>query len=192
MKLVRLLTLCTIATLVGVTAMFAQEKKAKKPPVSPRDVVTAKIDGNEVKIDYGRPYTKNPKTGESRKIWGGLVPYGKIWRTGANEATVLTIEKPIVIGGFDLPAGSYSLFTIPTEGKGSKLVINKKTGQWGIPYHEDEEKDNELAHLDMKRNATPSNPDQFTITIEQTGPGTGQIKFGWADAYYSIDFKNKT
>lgn len=191
MKLVRLFSLFVAVTLIGVTAVVAQEKKAKKPRVSPADVVSATIDGNDIKISYGRPYTKDPKTGEPRKIWGGLVPYGAVWRTGANDATVLTITKPIAIGGFDLPAGSYSLFTVPTEGEGSKLIINKKTGQWGIPYDEDEEKANELARLDMKRGATTSNLDQFTIKLEQTGPGAGRISFAWADAYYSIDFKNK-
>src|SRR6185369_17227388 len=105
MKLVRLFSLCVAVLLIGITAVSAQEKKAKKPRVSPADVVTATIDGNEIKISYGRPYTKDPKTGEPRKIWGRLVPYGAVWRTGANEATVLTTTKAIVIGGFDLPAG---------------------------------------------------------------------------------------
>lgn len=191
MKLLRLVTLCTVATLIGATAVFGQEKKAKKARVSPDGVATAQIDGNTVTINYGRPYTKNPKTGEPRKIWGSLVPYGQVWRTGANEATVLTIEKPIVIGGFDLPAGKYTLFTVPTEGAGSKLIINKRTGQWGIPYDEGEEKANELARVDLKRGQNPGDLDQFTITVEPAGPGAGQIKFSWADASYSVDFKNK-
>lgn len=192
MKLIRIAALCTIAALLGVSAVSGQEKKARKARVSPADVVTARIDGNEISIDYGRPYTKDPRTGEPRRIWGGLVPYGKVWRTGANEATILTIEKPIVIGGYDLPAGKYSLFTVPTEGPGAKLIINRKTGQWGIPYKEAEEKDNELARVDMTRGRNPADIDQFTIMIEPTGPGAGQIKFAWADAYYAVDFKNKT
>jgi hypothetical protein len=193
MKLLRLATVCTVASLIGVSVFAAEEKKAKKPPVSPRDLVAATIGGNEIKIDYGRPYTKSPKTGEMRKVWGGLVPYDAVWRTGANEATLLTIAKPIVIGGFDLPAGSYTLFTVPTAtGEGSKLIINKKTGQWGIPYHEDEEKENELARVDLQRGATKSALHQFTITIEPTGPNAGKIVFAWEDAFYSVDFKNKS
>lgn len=191
MKLTHVFTICTLTALAGLTALAAEQKKSR-PRVSPAATVTATIDGNTIRIDYGRPHTKDPKTGEMRTIWGGLVPYDKVWRTGANEATVLTIEKPIEIGGFDLPAGKYSLFTVPTAtGEGAKLIINKKTGQWGIPYKEDEEKANELARVDMKRGATPENLEQFTITIEQTGPGAGQIKFAWADAFYSVDFKNK-
>lgn len=192
MKIMRSMVLFLAAALIGAAPGFAQEKKAKKAPVSPRDVATANIDGNKISIDYGRPYTKDPKTGEMRKIWGGLVPYGKVWRTGANQATHLTIEKPIVIGGFELAAGKYTLFTIPTEGTGSKLIINKKTGQWGIPYKEDDEKANELARLDLKRSKTAKNLDQFTISIERTGSGAGRINFAWADSQYSIDFKNKS
>jgi hypothetical protein len=190
MKLLQVSSL-GLAVLIGLTSVFAQEKKAKKARPSPPEVASANIDGNEIKINYSRPSVNDPKSGEKRKIWGSLVPYGKVWRTGANEATVLTIDKPIVIGGSDLPAGKYTLFTVPTEGAGSKLIINKKTGQWGIPYNETAEKENELARVDLKRGATPSNLERFTITIEKTGAGSGQIKFAWADAFYTVDFKNK-
>jgi hypothetical protein len=192
MKLLRLSVVCITAALIGTTSLFAQEKKMKKARVSPADVATANIDGNEVKIAYSRPGAKNPKGGEIRQIWGSLVPYGKVWRTGANEATILTVDQPIVIGGFELAAGKYSLFTVPTEGAGSKLIINKKTGQWGIPYKEDEEKANELARLDLKRGKTSANVDPFTISIEKTGAGSGRITFAWADAQYTIAFKNKS
>ncbi len=191
MKLLQISAVC-LAAVIGVTSVFAQEKKAKKARVSPPEVASANIDGHEIKINYSRPSVNDPKTGESRKIWGSLVPYGEVWRTGANEATVLTTEKPIVIGGFELPAGKYTLFTIPTESAGSKLIINKRTGQWGIPYKEAQEKENELARVDLKRGKNPTNLDRFTITIEKTSAGAGQIKFAWADAFYSVDFKNKS
>jgi hypothetical protein len=76
------------------------------------------------------------------------------------------------------------------EGAGSKLIINKRTGQWGIPYKEAEEKANELARLDLKRSRTASNVERFTIAIETTGPGAGRMAFAWADAQYAIDFRN--
>ena len=191
MKLLRLSVLCLTAALIGTTSLSAQQKKAKKARVSPPDVATATIDGNEVKIAYSRPQMKDPKSGEIRKIWGGLVPYGKVWRTGANEATILTVQNPIVLGGFELAAGKYSLFTVPMEGAGSKLIINTKTGQWGIPYKEEEEKANELARVDLKRSMTSANVDPFTISVEKTGAGAGKITFAWADAQYTIGFKNK-
>ena len=127
------------AALLGATALFAQEKKAKKARPSPPATVTADIDGNEVKIAYSRPGAVNPKGGEVRKIWGGLVPHGQVWRTGANEATLLTTQKPLIIGGYALAAGTYSLFTLPLANGSAKLIINKRTGQWGVPYKVEEE-----------------------------------------------------
>lgn len=190
MKLHRVSVLCLAAALVGAVSLVAQEKKAKKAPLSPPATAMATIGGNEISIKYAQPGINDPKTGQPRKIWGGLVPYGKVWRTGANAATTLTVAKPIVIGGFTLAAGKYTLFTVPMEGAGSKLILNKRTGQWGIPYKEEEEKANELARLDLKRGRTATNLERFTITIEETGAGAGRMVFAWADAQYSIDFKN--
>ena len=201
MKLVRLSALCLTAALIGATSLSAQEKKAKKAPPSAPAVATATIDGNEMTISYSQPKIADPKSGEVRKIWGGLVPYGQVWRTGANSATTLTIAKPIVIGGYSLAAGKYCLFTVPTEGAGSKLIINKelmgkdRSGndrpRWGIPYDEAKEQANELARVDLKRGKTSANVDPFTISIARTGAGAGTITFAWADAQYTIAFKNK-
>ncbi|MGO9464420.1 MAG: DUF2911 domain-containing protein, partial [Isosphaeraceae bacterium] len=151
-RLALAVTLVAAATLVSSTSAMAQAAKKKRQRISPHETITATIDGDEVKLVYGRPYTTKPGTTEARKIWGGLVPFGKVWRTGADEATLLTTAMPIEIGGTSLPAGTYSLFTVPAEGDGtSKLVINKKTGQWGIPYNETAEKANELARVDLKK-----------------------------------------
>ena len=117
-------------------------------------------------IVYGRPYSKDPKSGEVRNIWGTLVPYGKVWRTGADEATLLTTEQPIVLGGTTVPAGTYSLFTLPAADGTAKLIVNKKTGQWGIPYKEQSEATNELARIDLKKNTLDKTVDQFTMAIE--------------------------
>ena len=202
MKLVRLSVICITAALLGATSLLAQEKKAKKAPVSAPAVATASIDGNDVTINYSQPKINDPKSGEVRKIWGGLVPYGQVWRTGANAATTLTIARPIAIGGYSLAAGKYCLFTVPTDGAGAKLIINKelmgkdRSGndrpRWGIPYDEAAEKANELARVDLKRGKTSANVDPFTITITKTGAGAGRITFAWADAQYTIEFKNKS
>ncbi len=79
---------------------------------------------------------------------------------------MLTTEKPIEIGGFALPAGTYSLFTVPAEDGSAKLVINKKTGQWGIPYNEDAEKANELARIDLKKTPLDEPVNQFTMALK--------------------------
>jgi hypothetical protein len=179
------------ATLVTSTPAMAQAaKKKQRQRISPHETITATIDGDEVKLVYGRPYTTKPGTSEVRKIWGGLVPYGKVWRTGADEATLFTTAQPIEIGGYSLAAGTYSLFTVPYEDGNAKLVINKKTGQWGIPYDEEKEKDNELARVDLKKSSLDKAVDQFTMAIEPQASG-GVLKMMWENTQYSIPFSVK-
>jgi hypothetical protein len=180
-------TLASSATAMAQTA----KKKQQRQRMSPHETITAAIDGNETKLVYGRPYTKKPGTEEVRKIWGGLVPYGKVWRTGADEATLFTTAQPVEIGGFSLAAGTYSLFTVPNDDGTAKLVINKKTGQWGIPYNEDAEKANELARVDLKKSALDKPVDQFTMAIEPNTGGGGLLKMMWESTEYSIPFTVK-
>src|ERR1700690_361425 len=149
-----------IATIIATALPLLAQPK---PRVSPQETITADIDGNSLKIVYSRPYTKDPKSGEIRKIWGKLVPYGKVWRTGANEATLFTTAQPIVLGGTEIPAGTYSLYTLPAEDGTAKLIINKQTGQWGTQY--DEKQD--LARIDLKKGTLEKPVDQFTMAIEK-------------------------
>lgn len=113
------LSLFAMAFLVSSVA-FGQKK-----PLSPRDSVMGTVAGSHIKIWYGSPSVRG------RKVWGALVPYGKIWRTGANEATIFTTSKAIKIEGKNLPAGKYSLYTEPGENEW-KIILNSQTGQWGI------------------------------------------------------------
>jgi hypothetical protein len=180
------------ASLVTSTPAMAQAAKEKqRQRVSPHETVTATVGGDELKLVYGRPYTVKPGTSEARKIWGGLVPYGKVWRTGADEATLLTTATPIEIGGYALPAGTYSLFTVPNEDGTAKLVINKKTGQWGIPYDEAKEKDNELSRVNLKKTDLDKPVDQFTMAIEPQAGGGGELKMMWEKTQYSVPFTVK-
>jgi hypothetical protein len=176
-------TLILTAVALSTLPLLAQPNKR----VSPQDTITADIDGNNVKIVYSRPYSKDPKTGEIRKIWGKLVPYGKVWRTGANEATLLTTAQPIVLGGTEVPAGTYSLYTLPAEDGTAKLIINKQTGQWGTQY--DQKQD--LARVDLKKDALDKTVDQFTVAIEKNPAGGGVIKLMWENTRYSVAFTNK-
>jgi hypothetical protein len=100
--------------------LVAQERKR----ASPHETTSATIGGKKVTIEYGRPYKKN------REIFGGLVPYGEVWRTGADEATVLTTEGDLMIGKLHVPKGTYSLFTVPAKEEWT-LVVNKTAKQWG-------------------------------------------------------------
>jgi hypothetical protein len=158
-----------------------------KPRVSPHETITADIDGSTVTIVYGRPYTKDPKTGAPRKIWGELVPFGKVWRTGADEATLLTTKEPLDIGGTTVPAGTYSLFTLPEQSGGAKLIVNKQTGQWGTKY--DEKQD--LARIEMKKEAASKPVDQFTMALEKNPAGGGTLKLTWENTQYSVALKAK-
>lgn len=107
------------------TIAFGQMKGKKI--LSPRDSVSGTIDGAAIKIAYGSPSVRG------RKIWGGLVPYNKIWRTGANEKTIFETSKDLKIDGKTLPAGKYSLFTVPGE-KEWKVIFNSDTEGWGIKH----------------------------------------------------------
>jgi hypothetical protein len=191
-RLALAVTLVAAATLVSSTSAMAQTaKKKQRQRISPHETITETIDGNELKLVYGRPYSKKPGTTEVRKIWGGLVPYGKVWRTGADEATLLTTKQPIEIGGYSLAAGTYSLFTVPNEDGTAKLVINKKTGQWGIPYNEESEKANELARVDLKKTDLDKTVDQFTMAIDSEASGGGVVKMQWEKTQYSVAFTVK-
>jgi hypothetical protein len=186
------LALVVAAALVTSTPAMAQTaKKKQRQRISPHETITETIDGNELKLVYGRPYSKKPGTTEVRKIWGGLVPYGKVWRTGADEATLLTTKQPIEIGGYSLAAGTYSLFTVPNEDGTAKLIINKKTGQWGIPYNEEPEKANELARVDLKKADLDKTVDQFTMAIDSETGGGGVVKMQWEKTQYSVAFTVK-
>jgi len=153
---------------------------------SPHETTSANIDHNRVTIIYGRPYSKDPKTGEIRKIWGSVVPYDKIWRTGADEATTLITQQPINLGGIVVPAGTYTLFTFPSADGSVKLIVNKETGQWGVdPYHENQE----LARIDLKKDALDTPVDQFTMSVGKNPAGGGLIKLMWETTQYSVGYR---
>jgi hypothetical protein len=183
---------CTLILLAGTLAV-AWPAAAQQKRISPHETVSAVIDGNQITIVYGRPYTKDPKTGDIRRIWGGLVPYGKIWRTGADEATLFITQQPIVLGGVTIPSGAYTLWTLPTEGK-TTLIINKQIGQWGISPKDPKQTYDEaldIARVDMKKD-TPEHPlDQFTISIVANPSGGGTLQLSWENSEFSAPFTVK-
>jgi hypothetical protein len=177
------------AMLLGTAASEAQQQKraASTGGVSPHETTSAVIDGCRVTITYGRPFTKDPKTGEPRKIWGGLVPWDKAWRTGSDEATVLITQKPLMFGDTAVPAGAYTLYTIPAESGSSKLAISKNLGAWGVPVDEK----NDLARVDMKKEPGEKQTDQFTMAVAKNPEGGGLIKLMWEDTQFTAPFTVK-
>lgn len=123
---------CLALGLIAALPLAAQRGDDSKQ-VSKNGKTEATIGGVGVVVEYGRPLVKE------RKIWGALVPYGKVWRTGANEATTLTLDRDATVGGQRVAKGTYSLFTIPTE-SGWTVILNRVAKQWGS-YEYDEKQD---------------------------------------------------
>ncbi len=151
----------------------AQEKRA-----SPHDTVKATIDGANVTITYGRPYMKG------RKVFGGVVPYGQVWRTGADEATILTTDKALMIGPIHVNPGKISLYSL-IDDKTWKLVLNKQVGQWGTEYAQAQD----LARVEAKVEKLSTPVEQFTITIEKNPAGKGgMIVMQWEMTKATVSF----
>jgi hypothetical protein len=134
-------------------AGFAQEK-GKRP--SPPAKAEGTVDGAKIVIDYSTPYVKG------RKIFGGLEPYGKVWRTGANEATTFDVDKNVKIEGKELAKGKYALFTIPGENEWT-IIFNKTAAQWGaFDYKEADD----ALRVKVKAGKTDKLVEQFNIALE--------------------------
>jgi hypothetical protein len=160
----------SIAALSLVATAHAEEKRA-----SPHATVTAALAGKKITVSYGRPSMKG------RTIFGGLVPWGQVWRTGANEATTLTTEADLVIGGLKVPKGEYALFTIPTE-KQWTLVINKTAKQWGAFKHDAAQ---DLGRVPMTVAASAKPVEQFTIELVPAGKQL-TLKLSWDKTVASV------
>ncbi len=166
---------------LGLLLMFAIMSVAQqKPLLSPRKQADAKLgNGKTVSVDYGAPSMRG------RKIMGELVPYGKVWRTGANEATKFHTDSDLLIGGAKVPAGDYTLFTLPGE-TAWKLIINKQTGQWGTKYDESQD----LVRVDMKVKKTEQPVEQMEIKLDPKTDGDVILHVIWENTDASVELKS--
>src|SRR5713226_4554239 len=165
----------------AVLLAFAIAAGAQDSRPSPAASASCDLGGGKtIKTDYSSPRMKR------RKIYGDLVPYGKVWRTGANEATTLVTSADVKVGGKDVPAGSYTLFTIPNADKWT-LIINKKTGEWGIPYKYEGD---ELARVDLKVSKLPSPVENFTIAYDNSSNGCA-LRIDWENTRATVDITPK-
>ena len=163
------LTAVALTTVVATGHLHAQR-------VSPHETVSGTVDGAKISVTYGRPYLKG------RKLGVELAPYGKVWRTGADEATTLVTDKALMFGGTHLEPGTYTLFTLPSE-KGWQLIVNKQTKQWGTDY--DEKQD--LARIPMTVGKTGGPVEQFTIEVADTPKG-GELRLSWENTLATAAF----
>ena len=177
--------------LVGTLLAATLPSVAQRARVSPHDTISTVIGerrtGCRVTLVYGRPYSKDPRSGETRKIWGTLVPFDKAWRLGADEATLLITQQPVVFGDTTIPAGAYTLYMVPSENGPSKLAFSSRLGQWGIPVDES----HDVARVDLKKEALDKPVDQLTAMIENQASGGGMLRFRWESAEYSVPFTVK-
>jgi hypothetical protein len=150
------IALLAVLAFVGFQFMKAQTKKA-----SPEETVTYFLNDLTVEVTYSRPFKKG------RAIFGTLVPYGKVWRTGANEATTFTINKDIVFGDRPVKAGTYTLWTIPGEQEWS-VILNSRMYGWGVNFDGEAQRDPLADVAQVKASAMPVAPpvEQFTIAVE--------------------------
>jgi hypothetical protein len=186
MKSLKIFLCVAVAMLVNALPAMAQQKR-----ISPHETISTRIDGQLVMIVYGRPYTKDPKTGDMRKIWGTLIPYGKIWRTGSDEATLLITQKPLLFGDTTVPAGAYTLWTLPNEDGSAKLIINKQIGQWGINPRDPKsvyDEANDVVRIDLKKDTLDKSVDEFTMAVGRNPTGGGLITMSWENTQYSVGF----
>lgn len=178
----RLLRCAVVLAAIAVCSVLAcaQQDKSKRP--SPPGSAECKFaDGKTVHINYSRPSMNG------RKIYGGLVPYGKEWRTGANEATAFVPNTNLDVAGTKVPAGSYTLFTVPSQ-KQWTLIVSRKTGEWGIPYPGLSE---DLARVPMRSEELSNPVEQFTISFERTAPEVCTLRMDWETTRAEVSIREQ-
>lgn len=180
----RKFVLCCAAALLSLPA-FASPSRAQmgagRKPLSPPAKAECKFsNGKTIHVSYSSPRMRG------RKIYGGLVPYGKVWRAGANQATTFDTDANLVVGGTNVPAGNYTLFALPNPNSW-KLIISKKTGEWGIPYPGAE---HDFARIPMQLSKLPSPLEDFTIHFDQSGDAC-TMHLDWESTRASIKITEK-
>ena len=158
---------------LACTVLLATSSLAQMP--SPAETATVSLNGKDVTIKYGAPSMRG------RKIVGDLVPYDKVWRTGANDSTSFVTAGNLKIGGTSVPAGSYTLYTLPGSSQWL-LLVNKQTGQWGTKYDQSQD----LARIPMKSAKLSSPQEKMSITFENTHGSSTELHVKWENADESV------
>jgi hypothetical protein len=170
-----------VAILFSLTFLSAlAQQSGEKPRPSPPAEAKVQLGKGTITVKYGAPSVR------SRKIMGELVAYGKVWRTGANEATSFVTTTDLQIGDKSVPAGNYTLYTLPAADTW-KLIINKQTGQWGTVYNEDQD----LVRVDMMKKTLSSPQEKMSISFENTSGNSTELHVRWetTDAYVKLTAK---
>ena len=157
--------------------MGAPSGAHKNKPLSPPAMTSVSLDGAHITIHYSSPAMRG------RVIMGGLVPYGQVWRTGANQATSFVTSGDLKVGTLHVPAGSYTLFTLPqAPGAPWLLILSKKTGEWGIPYPAG----NDLGRTPMHYAKLPLTQKSLSISFEHTTKHSTELHVRWENTDESV------
>jgi hypothetical protein len=148
--------------------LAAAERTTGQQQLSVRDTARATIGAATISVDYGRPLARG------RTLLGNVIGYDRVWRTGANAATQLTTSAPITLAGLSLPAGTYTLWTVPHV-RGVDLIVNRQTGQWGTEYS----RARDLGKAPMRSDSLDTPVEQFTISIEPSDAKRGTLAMAW-------------
>ncbi|MDT0675739.1 DUF2911 domain-containing protein [Autumnicola musiva] len=169
----------------GLTTAQAQNSTSETPnfsklDASPMDLALYRNPDNEpiARVIYSRPQRRD------REVFGKLVPYGEVWRTGANEATELTLYKDLQVAGETVPQGTYTLYTIPKENEWT-VILNKKTHTWGAYEYSSEQ---DFVRISVPARKAPNNIEALSMAFEQIDNGANLL-IGWDDRYVKIPFK---
>ena len=166
----------TVPDIDSVAERFAAaERRTGQQQVSIRDTARAAIGAATFLVDYGRPLARG------RTLLGDVIPYDRVWRTGANAATQFTTSAPITIGGLPVPAGTYTLWTVPHAGR-VDLIVNRQTGQWGTEYRRDQD----LGRVPMESDSVDAPVERFTISIEPRDAGSGTLAMTWGPFRWKV------
>jgi hypothetical protein len=148
--------------------LAAAERRTGLQQLSPRDTARATIGAATFSVDYGRPLARG------RTLLGNVISYDRVWRTGANAATQFTTSAPITLAGLSLPAGTYTLWTVPHV-RGVDLIVNRQTGQWGTEYR----RARDLGTAPLTSGSVDTPLEKFTISIEPGDAGHGTLAIAW-------------
>jgi hypothetical protein len=159
-------------SLLLAAAAFAQQGGTMP---SPPETANVSLTSGSITVKYGAPSMRG------RKIMGDLVPYDKVWRTGANESTAFATNTNLKIGGTEVPAGTYTLYTQPGASLWM-LIVNKQTGQWGTVYNQAQD----LARIPMKVSKLSSPQEKMSITFENTNGNSTEMHVKWESTDASV------
>ncbi len=172
-----------LIALAIILAPFAAEAQIKTPQASPKGYIKQTVGLTDVEVTYSRPGARG------RAVFGNLVPFGKLWRTGANENTIISFSDDVVIDGKTLKKGKYAIYTIPKI-ESWEVIFYLSTDNWGVPENWNESY--VVLRTTVKENALPTPVETFTIGINGLDPNFGYLDIAWENSHVALKFEVPT